>query len=305
MSIFSIFQRGLQKTKTALVRGIQGIFSDVKKWDEDSYARLEAALISTDLGVAISRRIVADIRDRYERGLIATSEDILGTAREKILEILTSGASPVSQHKNTAGPTVILLVGVNGSGKTTSAAKLAYHFRKLDKTVLLGAGDTFRAAGVTQLQLWGDRLDCPVIGGVMGGDAAAVAFDAIKAGIQRQVDYVIIDTAGRQHTRNDLMAELEKVKRICNKAMPGCPHETWLTVDASIGTNALVQAREFGKIFPISGLILTKLDGTGKGGVVVAIKEELGYPVQFIGLGEQMGDLQNFDPNLFASALFG
>jgi len=304
LSIFSIFQRGLQKTKTALVRGVQSLFSDISKWDETSYARLEAALISTDLGVTISRRIVADIRDKYERGLIATSEDILDAARQKILEILSAGGAS-ELKRNATGPTVILLVGVNGSGKTTSAAKLAYYFRKREQTVLLGAGDTFRAAGVTQLQLWGERLECPVVGGEKGGDSAAVAFDAIKSGIQRQVDYVIIDTAGRQHTRNDLMAELEKVKRICDKALPGSPHEIWLTVDASIGSNALVQAREFGKIFPISGLILTKLDGTGKGGVVVAIKEELGYPVQFIGLGEQMGDLQNFDPNLFSKALFG
>jgi len=303
LSILSIFQRGLQKTKTALVRGIQSLFSDVSKWDESSYARLEAALIATDLGVAISSRIVADVRDKYQRGLIETSEDILDAARAKILQILNKDGHP-EIRRNPDGPTVILLVGVNGSGKTTSAAKLAYYFLKQDQTVLLGAGDTFRAAGVTQLQLWGERLDCPVVGGQKGSDSAAVAFDAIKSGIQRKLDYVIIDTAGRQHTRTDLMAELQKVKRICEKAMPGSPHEIWLTVDASIGTNALVQAREFGKIFPISGLILTKLDGTGKGGVVVAIKEELGYPVQFVGLGEQMGDLQNFDPDMFAGALF-
>lgn len=303
MSILSIFQRGLQKTKTALVRGLQGLFSDISKWDEASYARLEAVLIGTDLGVTISRRIVADVRDKYERGLIATSEDILAAAREMILSILSKNGQP-EITRNPNGPSVILLVGVNGSGKTTTAAKLAYYFRKQEQAVLLGAGDTFRAAGVTQLQLWGERLDCPVIGGKKGSDSAAVAFDAIKNGIQRRVDYVIIDTAGRQHTRADLMAELLKVKRICGKALPEAPHEIWLTVDASIGTNALVQAREFGKIFPISGLILTKLDGTGKGGVVVAIKEELGYPVQFIGLGEQMDDLQVFNPEMFAKALF-
>jgi len=303
LSILSIFQRGLQKTKTALVRGLQGLFSDIRKWDESSYARLEAALIGTDLGVTISRRIVADVRDKYERGLIATSEDVLNAAREMILSILCKNGQPEIK-KNQTGPSVLLLVGVNGSGKTTTAAKLAYYFRKQEQTVLLGAGDTFRAAGVTQLQLWGERLDCPVIGGKKGSDSAAVAFDAIKNGIQRGVDYVIIDTAGRQHTRTDLMDELLKVKRICNKAMPEAPHEIWLTVDASIGTNALVQAREFGKIFPISGLILTKLDGTGKGGIVVAIKEELGYPVQFIGLGEHMDDLQIFNPEMFAKALF-
>lgn len=301
--MFSIFQRGLQKTKTALVRGVQSLFSDVERWDEASYARLEATLISTDLGPSISRRIVADVRDKYERGLINTDADILDSARTLILDILCrDGIQPIRLNEN--GPTVILLVGVNGSGKTTSAAKLTYHFRKLGKTIVLGAGDTFRAAGVTQLQLWGERLDCPVIGAPQGSDSAAVAFDAIKSGIQKKADFVIIDTAGRQHTRTDLMDELLKVKRICGKALPGAPHEIWLTVDASIGSNSLVQAKEFGKVFPITGLILTKLDGSGKGGVVVAIKEELGYPVQFIGLGEQMGDLQLFDPEMFVKAMF-
>jgi len=303
LSILSIFQRGLQKTKTALLRGVQGIFSEVERWDEDSYARLEAALISTDLGPSISRRIVADVRDKYERGLIKTDADILECARSLILDIL-SQEHTASIKLNEQGPTVILLVGVNGSGKTTSAAKLTYYYRKLNKKIILGAGDTFRAAGVTQLQLWGERLDCPVVGAPQGSDSAAVAFDAIKSGVQKKADFVIIDTAGRQHTRSDLMAELLKVKRICDKALPGAPHEVWLTVDASTGSNALVQAREFGKVFPITGLILTKLDGTGKGGVVVAIKEELGYPVQFIGLGEQMGDLQVFDPHMFVNAMF-
>ncbi len=202
------------------------------------------------------------------------------------------------------GPTVILMVGVNGSGKTTTCAKLANYFRNQGKNVLLGAADTFRAAGVEQLKIWGKRLGIQVVGGRQGGDAAAVAFDAVKAGKQRNADFVIIDTAGRQHTRLDLMNELSKVKRVISKESPDAPHEIWLTVDASIGSNALVQAREFGKLFPITGLILTKLDGTGKGGVVVAIKEELGYPVRFVGLGEQVDDLQPFDKDAFVEALF-
>lgn len=303
MSIFSVFQRGLQKTRTALVRGFQGLFSDTGKWDESTYSKLEAALIATDLGVKVSTMIVDDIKDRYSRGLIATNEDIIACAREMILEILEKDAAPEIQE-NPDGPTVILIVGVNGSGKTTSAAKLAYHFMQNNQSVLLGAGDTFRAAGVTQLQMWGERLNCQVVGGKTGGDSAAVAFDAIKSASQNNKDYVIIDTAGRQHTRIDLMSELQKVKRTCEKALPGAPHEIWLTVDASMGGNALVQAREFGKIFPISGLILTKLDGTGRGAVVVAIKEELGYPVQFVGLGEQMGDLQKFSAENYVNALF-
>jgi len=303
MGIFSLFKSGLEKTKTSIVRGIQSIFTDVKTWDEDAYKRLEATLIGTDLGVTVSRRIVADIRDRYERGQIATASDIMSVTKETVLNILSQGPQAGIHENPDGGPTVILFVGVNGSGKTTSIAKLAHYLIEQGKTVVLGAGDTFRAAGVTQLQLWGERLNCPVVGGKLGGDSAAVAFDAIKMGISRNADYVLLDTAGRQHTRTDLMAELTKLKRIIAKAMPNAPHETWMTVDASIGTNALIQAREFGKIFPLSGLVLTKLDGTGKGGVVVAIKEELGYPVQFIGLGEQFGDLQPFNAEMFVNAM--
>ena len=303
-SILDFFKRGLQKTKTSLFRRIQSIFgSNEGKWSEETYEDLEAALIGTDLGAAISARLVADVRDRYDRGLIATGDDIMRVARETVQGILSKGEVPAMKVAE-GGPTVILMVGVNGSGKTTTCAKLANYFRNQGKTVLLGAADTFRAAGVEQLKIWGERLGIQVVGGRQGGDAAAVAFDAVKAGKQRNADFVIIDTAGRQHTRLDLMNELSKVKRVISKESPDAPHEIWLTVDASIGSNALVQAREFGKLFPITGLILTKLDGTGKGGVVVAIKEELGYPVRFVGLGEQVDDLQPFDKDAFVEALF-
>lgn len=302
-SIFDFFKRGLQKTKTSLMRRISGIFGGEKAWDQDTYDELEAALVSTDLGVNISGKLVAEVKDRYERGQIKTGEDIMAVAKESILKLLSENGQPEINHA-TNGPTVIMMVGVNGSGKTTSVAKLAHYFMKQGKSVLLGAGDTFRAAGVEQLKIWGERQGVPVVGGKQGGDAAAVAFDAVRSGTQKGVDYVIIDTAGRQHTRRDLMDELAKVKRIIGKECPEAPHEIWLTVDSSIGTNALIQAREFGKLFPITGLILTKLDGTGKGGVVVAIKQELGYPVRFIGLGEQVDDLQPFDQEAFVKALF-
>ena len=302
-SIFDFFKRGLQKTKTSLMRRISGIFGGEKTWDKDTYDELEAALVSTDLGVNISGKLVAEVKDRYERGLIKTGEDIMAVAKDSILKLLSENGQPeINRAAN--GPTVIMMVGVNGSGKTTSVAKLAHYFMKQGKSVLLGAGDTFRAAGVEQLKIWGERLGVPVVGGKQGGDAAAVAFDAVRSGTQKGVDYVIIDTAGRQHTRRDLMDELAKVKRIIGKECPEAPHEIWLTVDSSIGTNALIQAREFGKLFTITGLILTKLDGTGKGGVVVAIKQELGYPVRFIGLGEQVDDLQPFDQEAFVKALF-
>ncbi len=303
-SILQFFQRGLQKTKTTLFRGLQGLFGKGgETWTAETYEQLEAALIGTDLGYEISSRLVAEIRDRYERGLIASSSDIMAAGREVILGLLQTGA-PSVVHYAASAPTVIMLVGVNGSGKTTSAAKLAHYFQAQGKKVLLGAGDTFRAAGIEQLQIWGERVGCPVVGGKQGGDAAAVAYDAVRSGRQRGMDVVIIDTAGRQHTRADLMNELAKVKRVVAKEIPEAPHEIWLTVDASTGTNALIQAREFGKLFPLTGLILTKLDGTGKGGVVVAIRRELGYPVQFVGLGEQMDDLQPFDPESYAQALF-
>ncbi|MGN0867889.1 MAG: signal recognition particle-docking protein FtsY [Oligosphaeraceae bacterium] len=303
MSLFSFFKKGLQKTTTAIQRGISTLFTDVKTWDADTYKQLEQTLISTDLGPAVTRELLADLKDRYERGEISTGADINAACAEKILSVLDEASVPPI-HQNGEGPTVILMVGVNGSGKTTSIAKLAHHFMKEGKKVVLGAGDTFRAAGATQLQLWAQRLSCPVVEGKLGGDSAAVAFDAIKSGLRQKADYVIIDTAGRQHTRGDLMAELEKVRRIAGKALADAPHEIWLTVDSSIGSNALVQAREFGKLFPITGLVLTKLDGTGRGGVVVAIRKELGYPVRFVGLGETLDDLQPFQAEDFTRALF-
>lgn len=302
-ALLHFFQRGLQKTKTSLLRSLQGLFgSQTGAWTAETYERLEAALIATDLGVEISGRLVAEIRDRYDRGLIATGEDVLAVARDSILAGLPS--APPAMKMAAAGPTVVMMVGVNGSGKTTSVAKLGHYFRSQGKSVVLAAGDTFRAAGIEQLCIWGERIGCPVVAGKHGGDAAAVAFDAVRSSRQRGVDMVLIDTAGRQHTRRDLMAELEKVKRVVSKELPDAPHEIWLTVDASTGTNALNQAREFGKLFPLTGLILTKLDGTGRGGVAVAINEELGYPVRFVGLGEQLDDLQPFVATDFVKALF-
>lgn len=303
MSLFGFFKRGLEKTKTAIVHSIQSVFTETAVWDDAAYGRLEKALLATDLGPAVTAELIADLRDRYSRGLISTGTDIIAACKEKIAAIMTEGGTP-PVNLNPDGPTVILMVGVNGSGKTTSIAKLAHLFMERGSKVVLGAGDTFRAAGAIQMGVWAQRLGCTVVEGKLGGDSAAVAFDAVKAGERQRADYVIIDTAGRQTTRGDLMAELEKVKRIAAKALPGAPHEIWLTVDASIGSSALNQAREFGKLFPITGLILTKLDGTGRGGVVVAIKKELGYPVRYVGLGEAVDDLQEFEPEAFAKALF-
>lgn len=302
-SVFSIFKHGLQRTKTSLLRQIQGLFADVENWDEETFEDLEAALMSADLGVEMSARLVDDIRDRYERGEIKTGEDVLAVARQDVAGALEKHRTqPVNWAD--AAPTVILLVGVNGSGKTTTAAKLAHLWKQDGKSPLLAACDTFRAAGIDQVKVWGERLACPVVAGRHGGDAAAAAFDAVTAARKRNLDVVLVDTAGRQHTSRGLMEELGKVRRTVDKALPGAPHEVWLTVDASTGTNAMMQASEFGKSCEVTGLILTKLDGSGKGGVVVPICEELQYPVRFIGLGEQMEDLQPFDAEYFARALF-
>lgn len=302
-SMFRAFRSGLQKTKTSLVRNIQTIFKDVSTWDEETYEDLEASLIAADVGVDAAVRIVDNIRDRYQRGEITTASDILQIAGNDFEQILgPDGEPPV--RLNPDGLTVILMVGVNGSGKTTTTAKLGHLLRNDGKSVVLAAADTFRAAGIQQLCIWADRLDLPVVAGTHGGDAAAVAFDAVTSAQRRNADVVIVDTAGRQHNSRALMDELAKVKRIVNKAYPGAPHEVFLTVDASTGTNALHQAREFGRLCEVSGLILTKLDGTGKGGVVVPIRQELGYRVCFVGLGETVDDLQPFDPHMFAQAIF-
>lgn len=302
-SIFNVFKRGLQRTKTTLVRRVQSIFSEHATWDDDAFDDLEAALLGADLGVEVSMRLVDDIRDRYERGLIKTSEDVLSVAREDMVAALAEG-TPGNADLASSGPTVILLVGVNGSGKTTTAAKLARMWQQDGKSVMFAACDTFRAAAIEQLKVWGERLKIPVVAAQHGSDASAVAFDAVRSASKKNVAVLLIDTAGRQHTKKGLMDELDKLRRSVAKALPGAPHHVWLTVDGSTGTNALMQAREFGRVSDVTGLILTKLDGSGKGGVVVPIRRELGYPVLFVGLGEGMDDLQPFDAEMFAQAVF-
>jgi fused signal recognition particle receptor len=303
-SLFRIFRHGLQKTATTLVRQVQAVFGEAAAWTPASYDELEAVLLQADLGVDTASRITADIRDRYQRGLIHTSQQILDVCAEDIRLALEQAAtrrfSPAPEP-----PTVILVVGVNGTGKTTTVAKLARLFRADGRRVLLAACDTFRAAAVDQLKVWGQRLDCPVAAGAPGADAAAVAYDAAVTARRDGLDLVLVDTAGRQHTRRTLMEELGKIARTLGKACPGAPHEAWLTVDASIGTNAVAQAREFNRLVPLTGLVVTKLDGTGRGGAVVPIVRELRIPVLFAGLGEEMDDLQPFDANLFARALCG
>ena len=303
-SIFSIFKRGLAKTATKVTRSIAGMFTGIKAHGESSFEELEALLISADFGVPASLRIVGEIRDRYEQGKIATDADLVQVAGETVMEILNSRKREINSAP--AGtPTVILMVGVNGSGKTTTIGKLASRLKGEGKKVVLAACDTFRAAAVEQLILWGERTNCQVISSKHGADPASVAFDATKAAMARGADYLLIDTAGRQQNQKGLMDELAKIRRSIEKVCPGAPHEVWLTVDSTLGANVLSQAREFSKTTGVTGLVLTKLDGTGKGGMVVALHQEFELPTFYIGLGEQPEDLQPFSAEYYTNALFG
>ena len=290
MSLFQKFRDGLKKTSAKLAAEIKRITT---RLDPESLDELEAALIAADFGVATATAIVERVR-------VAGNKDVLAIARAEIEKDLAT--APLVQS---VPPTVILLAGVNGTGKTTSTAKLAHLLKSQGKTVLLAGCDTFRAAAIEQLKIWGERTGCEVIAGQYGADSAAVAFDALQAAVNRKVDYLIVDTAGRLHTKKNLMEEMKKMHRSLQKVVPGAPHEVLLVLDATTGSNALVQAREFHQALGVTGLIVSKLDGTSKGGIVVAIARELKIPVKFVGLGEQLDDLQPFDPKQFAEALFG
>jgi fused signal recognition particle receptor len=308
MSLFQKFRDGLKKTSTKLTIEIKRIVTRAPRLDAEALDDLEAALIATDIGIGTATAIVARVK---EDG----SPDVFAIARAEIERELCctgvppvpgrTGGTPVQLNKAAQRPTVILLAGVNGTGKTTSTAKLAHYLKSQGHTVLLAACDTFRAAAIEQLKIWADRVGCDIIAGQYGADSAAIAFDALEAATKRNADYLLIDTAGRLHTKANLMEEMKKMRRVLQKRLPDAPHEVLLVLDGTTGTNALHQAREFHKALGITGLIVTKLDGTAKGGIVVAIARELKIPVKFIGLGEQVDDLQPFDPKQFAAALFG
>ena len=301
MGLFQKFKEGLKKTQAKLVHEIKRIVSGSPKLTATSMEELEAALLGADFGMKMTMQILGAVKGAYElqgRGGV----DILEVARREVELAMVAGSSPML--KVDGGVTVVSIVGVNGTGKTTTCAKMAHHTKQLGQASMMAACDTFRAAAVEQINLWGQRLDVPVISGAYGADPASVAHDAVSAAISRKSDYLFVDTAGRLHTKSNLMKELQKVHRVMNKVLPGAPHEVLLVLDASTGMNALNQAREFHKAVHLTGLIITKLDGTSKGGMVVAIQKELGLPVKFLGLGEQPDDLQPFDPKQFASAVF-
>jgi fused signal recognition particle receptor len=263
-------------------------------WDD-----LEASLIAGDLGPRLALQIVSDLR---KQGRKLNGEDILQVARDQIRQILPKEVPPLLPHSD-GRPKVLLMIGVNGTGKTTSTAKLAHRLHSQGHRVVLAAADTFRAAAVEQLQVWSDRLAIPLVKGPPNCDPAAVCFDGYQKAEQTQAQFLICDTAGRLHTKHNLMEELKKVHRVIGRKDPSAPHEVLLVVDATTGANALQQAREFQKAIPITGVIVTKLDGSGKGGILIPIQQELGIPTRFIGLGETAADFQPFDPNRFVNEL--
>lgn len=301
MSLFARFKAGLAKTHNRLVHEITRVATSSPKLDAATIDDLEMALLGADLGMAMTDRIVSSARKAYEtQG--RTGVNLLEVAR---LEVERSfDTTRLDLVRSPDSVTVVSVVGVNGTGKTTTAAKLAHLTQAKGQTALLAACDTFRAAAIDQLKLWGERLRVDVVAGDYGADPAAVAHDAVAAAQSRNTHYLFIDTAGRLHTKHNLMQELQKVHRVIGRQQPGAPHEVLLVIDATTGMNALQQAREFHKIVPLTGLVITKLDGTSKGGMVVAIHDELQIPVKFIGLGEQAEDLQPFDAGQFAQALF-
>ena len=300
MGLIDKFKSGLNATRKKLSHEITRIFSGSPKLGEETLEELEFALIGADLGIGVTNRIVSAIKQAYEsQG--SDGVNVITIARQEIVKVFDQSAEQLCRED---GLTIISMVGVNGTGKTTTSAKLAHRLQLDGKTAMIAACDTFRAAAVEQTKQWGQRLDVPVIAGSYGADPASVAHDAVAAAQARNLDYLIIDTAGRLHTKSNLMAELEKLHRVVGKQIPCAPQEVLLVVDATTGMNALNQAREFHKTVPLTGLVITKLDGTSKGGMVVAIQDELRLPIKFVGLGEQADDLQPFDPNQFAEALF-
>jgi fused signal recognition particle receptor len=301
MGLFAKFKAGLQKTHQKLAHEIKRIVTRSPKLDAAALEELEGALIGADLGMGMTSQIVEAVKQAYETQGSA-GLDVFAVAKREVETSLAAGRADLKAVPE--GLTVVSIVGVNGTGKTTTAAKLARLVQTQGQASLLAACDTFRAAAIEQLKLWGQRLKVEVIAGAYGADAAAVAHDAVAAAQARGAKYLFVDTAGRLHTKHNLMQELQKLHRVMGKLLPGAPHEVLLVLDATTGMNALNQAREFHKAVPLTGLVVTKLDGTSKGGMVVAIQKELGLPIKFIGLGEQADDLQPFDAKQFAEALF-
>ena len=297
-NIFKKWQKGLEKTRKVTFGRIAN-FLGTSELDEDSWEDLEALLIQADMGLDTTVSVIKAVREKvHEEGLTQTDE-LIGALKSELLERLAEPELPDFSEE----PTVIILVGVNGSGKTTSAAKLAYRYEHENKSVLLVAADTYRAAAIDQLRVWAERAKVPMVAGQPGGDPGAAAYDGITAAVNREKDVAIIDTAGRLHNRYNLMEEIKKIHRVSGKALAGAPHATWLVLDATTGQNALQQAKAFQEAIQINGVILAKLDSSAKGGMAFAIKEELDLPILYAGLGEGIEDLQRFNREAFVQGI--
>lgn len=302
MGVLSQLGLGLAKTREGLLGTIRRLLPGSRKITPELCEELEAALLAADVGAASASLFMEAVRDLVRQGGEADASSVRAVLKKVMAERLRTGPQ---DRPVTAVPSVILLVGVNGVGKTTTAGKLAGRSIRAGKRVVLVAGDTFRAAAGEQLEVWGRRVGADVIKHQEGGDPAAVAYDGVVAALARKADIVLVDTAGRLHTKSNLMEELRKVKRTLGKAMPGAPHDIFLILDATVGQNGLSQARQFHEALGVTGVVLTKLDGTAKGGIVLSIAGDLGLPVRYVGVGEGVEDLQAFDPDAFVEALLG
>jgi fused signal recognition particle receptor len=305
-SLLDRLKQSVSKTRSQIASKVEDLISGEKKIDPELLTKLENVLLAADLGPRTTHQILEAVRQRLERHALNNASDLKAELKNQLLHVLRvlpspNGSSAAAQE---AGPHVIFVVGVNGTGKTTTIGKLAYRLRQSGKNVVLAAGDTFRAAAIEQLGVWAARTGAEIVKTKSGGDPAAVVYDALYSARGRNADVVIVDTAGRLHTKSNLMAELDKMKRTAAKVVPGAPHEVLLVMDATTGQNGLPQAREFTATAGVTGIVLSKLDGTAKGGIVVAITRELGLPVRYVGTGESMEDLVPFDPEVFVASLF-
>lgn len=301
---FEKLKKGLSKTHQGFVEKVDRLFLGKKEIDQDLLDELEVILFEADLGVKTTHQLIEGVKQGLKRGELKEPDKLRGFIKEEILRILKSGERPLSINFSRTKPFVVMVVGVNGVGKTTTIGKIAHQYSLQKKKVLIGAADTFRAAAIEQLEIWANRVGADLIKQSRGSDPSAVAFDSIHAARARDTDLVFIDTAGRLHTKVNLMEEVKKVKRIIGRECPGAPHEILLVLDATTGQNAISQAKLFNEAIGVTGIVLTKLDGTAKGGIIVGITEELKIPIRYIGVGEGIDDLREFNASEFVQALF-
>ena len=302
MGLFDRFKKGLERTREKLSAGFRSVLRIGRSIDQDTLTRLEETMLSADFGPTTTSELIEIVRNGWKSGDISEEQEITEHLRTHIAQLWPDADRQIRYAES--GPTVILVTGINGSGKTTSVAKLAYFFTKAGKRVILGACDTFRAAAVEQLSIWSERTGVQIVKHDQGADPGAVAYDACEAAIARKADILLIDTAGRLHTQDHLMRELGKIQKVVERKIPGAPHEVLLVLDATIGQNALNQAKQFSQHVSVTGIVLAKLDGSAKGGIVVGIRSQLDVPVKFVGLGETPADIEPFDPAVFVDALF-